>query len=75
MKTDITHMLSCWGNIFAQNTAPAQVAIEIGAKGPNHGAVSACATSGHAIGTAMRLLQVRRNDAGHGWLERTQRVP
>ncbi|CDJ42930.1 3-oxoacyl-[acyl-carrier-protein] synthase, related [Eimeria tenella] len=39
------------------NTAPAQVAIEIGAKGPNHGAVSACATSGHAIGTAMRLLQ------------------
>ncbi|XP_026192078.1 uncharacterized protein LOC34623109 [Cyclospora cayetanensis] len=39
------------------NTAPAQVAIEIGAKGPNHGAVSACATSGHAIGTAMRLLE------------------
>ncbi|KAL8273028.1 hypothetical protein Esti_003081 [Eimeria stiedai] len=39
------------------NTAPAQVAIELGAKGPNHGAVSACATSGHAIGTAMRLLE------------------
>ncbi|CDI80748.1 3-oxoacyl-[acyl-carrier-protein] synthase, putative, partial [Eimeria acervulina] len=39
------------------NTAPAQVAIEIGAKGPNHGAVSACATSGHAIGAALRLLQ------------------
>ncbi|KAL8424660.1 hypothetical protein Efla_006445 [Eimeria flavescens] len=40
------------------NTAPAQVAIELGAKGPNHGAVSACATSGHAIGTALRLLEM-----------------
>ena len=44
--------------LLLQNTAPAQVAIEIGAKGPNHGAVSACATSGHAIGAALRLLQV-----------------
>eukprot|EP00923_Selenidium_pygospionis_P041558 GHVN01072045.1.p1 GENE.GHVN01072045.1~~GHVN01072045.1.p1 ORF type:complete len:493 (+),score=49.66 GHVN01072045.1:46-1524(+) len=39
------------------NTAPALVAIEFNAQGPNHGVVSACATAGHAIGTALRLMQ------------------
>eukprot|EP01068_Selenidium_serpulae_P009411 Selendium_serpulae@DN5224_c0_g1_i4.p1 len=39
------------------NTAPALIAIEFNAKGPNHGCMSACATAGHAIGAAMRYMQ------------------
>ncbi|KFG59462.1 putative 3-oxoacyl-acyl-carrier protein synthase I/II [Toxoplasma gondii RUB] len=44
------------------NTASGILAIELGAKGPNHGAVSACATSGHAAGVALRYLQMGEAD-------------
>ena len=40
------------------NLASGQVAIRIGAKGPNSCAVTACATGNHCIGDAFRLIQV-----------------
>jgi len=43
------------------NLASGQVAIRVGAKGPNSCAVTACATGNHCIGDAYRLI--RRNDA------------
>ncbi len=43
------------------NLASGQVAIRIGAKGPNSCAVTACATGNHCIGDAYRLIQ--RSDA------------
>jgi 3-oxoacyl-[acyl-carrier-protein] synthase II len=43
------------------NLASGQVAIRIGAKGPNSSAVTACATGNHCIGDAYRLIQ--RGDA------------
>jgi 3-oxoacyl-[acyl-carrier-protein] synthase II len=43
------------------NLASGQVAIRIGAKGPNACAVTACATGNHCIGDAYRLIQ--RGDA------------
>ena len=50
---------------FLQNlipdTASGQVAISLGAKGPNMAVVSACASSGHAIGEAAETI--RRGDA------------
>ncbi len=42
------------------DTAPAQVAIEFGIKGPNMAIVSACATGGNAIGEAAEMI--RRGD-------------
>ncbi|HHT9153722.1 MAG TPA: beta-ketoacyl-ACP synthase II, partial [Candidatus Hypogeohydataceae bacterium YC40] len=39
------------------NAASAVVSIEYGLRGPNLGVVSACATGGHAIGEALRLIQ------------------
>jgi len=44
------------------NTASGIVAIEIGAKGPNYGVVSACATGSHAIGDALSFLQTGQAD-------------
>ncbi len=38
------------------NMAPGQIAIRFGAKGVNYAAVSACASGGHAIGEAYRLI-------------------
>jgi 3-oxoacyl-[acyl-carrier-protein] synthase II len=43
------------------DSASGQVAIAIGARGPNMAVVSACATGGHAIGEAMETI--RRDDA------------
>ena len=43
------------------NMASGEVAIHIGAQGPSFGAVSACATAGHAIGEAYEMI--RRGDA------------
>ncbi len=43
------------------NMASGIVSIEIGFKGPNSAAVTACATASHSIGDAFRLIQ--RNDA------------
>jgi 3-oxoacyl-[acyl-carrier-protein] synthase II len=43
------------------NLASGQVAIRVGAKGPNSCAVTACATGNHCIGDAYRLIQ--RDDA------------
>ena len=43
------------------NMAPGQVSISLGVKGPNSCTVSACASSGHAIGDAYRIIQ--RGDA------------
>lgn len=43
------------------NMASGQIAISIGAKGPNSCAVTACATGNHCIGDAFRLIQ--RGDA------------
>lgn len=42
------------------DTAPAQVAIEFGIKGPNMAVVSACSTGGNAIGEAAEMI--RRGD-------------
>ncbi|MGV8931012.1 MAG: beta-ketoacyl-ACP synthase II [Luteimonas sp.] len=39
------------------NMLPGQVSLLTGIKGPNFSAVSACATSNHSIGMAMRLIQ------------------
>lgn len=39
------------------NTATSMIAIELGAKGPNFGVVSACATGTHAIGEALKYIQ------------------
>ncbi len=43
------------------NMASGQVAISVGAMGPNFSAVSACASAGHAIGEASEII--RRGDA------------
>jgi len=43
------------------NLASGQVAIRVGAKGPNSCAVTACATGNHCIGDAYRLI--KRDDA------------
>lgn len=43
--------------MLISNMSAGLVAIDIGARGPNKGVVSACATSTHCIGDAMRLLQ------------------
>src|SRR5690606_21380052 len=39
------------------NMLPGQLSILKGIKGPNFSAVSACATSNHSIGMAMRMIQ------------------
>ncbi len=39
------------------NMAPGQVSISLGVKGPNSCTVSACASSGHAIGDAMEIIR------------------
>lgn len=39
------------------NIASGVVAIEVGARGPNYGIVSACSTSTHAIGESFRILR------------------
>lgn len=44
------------------NTAGSMVAIDLGAKGPNFGVVSACATGTHALGEALRYLQLGEAD-------------
>jgi len=43
------------------DTPAGQISMSTGAKGPNFGVVSACATSGHCIGEAMETI--RRGDA------------
>ena len=43
------------------NTAAGIVAMETGAKGPNFGTQTACATATHALGEALRLM--RNGDA------------
>ncbi len=47
--------------MFIPDMASGQVSIRFGAQGPNYATVSACASSGHALGDAMRILQ--RGDA------------
>jgi 3-oxoacyl-[acyl-carrier-protein] synthase II len=39
------------------NIAAGEIAIQYGFKGPNYGVVSACASSPHAIGDALRILR------------------
>ena len=39
------------------NMLPGQIPLMTGIKGPNFSAVSACASSNHSIGTAMRMIQ------------------
>src|SRR5215210_1050717 len=46
---------------FLPDSASGQVAIAVGAKGPNMAVVSACATGGHAVGESMETI--RRGDA------------
>src|SRR5436309_10632570 len=43
--------------MFMANVASALVSMRYGAKGPNYCTVSACATSGHAVGDALRIIQ------------------
>jgi 3-oxoacyl-[acyl-carrier-protein] synthase II len=45
------------------NLASGQVAIKLGAKGPNSCAVTACATGNHCIGDAFRIIQYGEADA------------
>lgn len=45
------------------NMASGNVAIDLGAKGPNYAPVSACAASAHAIGEATRLIRDGLTDA------------
>jgi len=43
--------------MFMPNVASALVSMRYGLKGPNYATVSACATSGHSLGDAFRLIQ------------------
>lgn len=45
------------------NMMPGQLSLMKGLKGPTFSAVSACATSNHSIGTAMRMIQYGDADA------------
>src|SRR6185295_9990954 len=45
------------------NLAPGQISIRFGARGPNMSHVSACSSSAHAVGEAMRLIQRGEVDA------------
>ena len=45
------------------NMLPGQITLMTGIKGPNFSAVSACASSNHSIGTAMRMIQHGDADA------------
>ncbi|MFI5398424.1 MAG: beta-ketoacyl-ACP synthase II [Candidatus Binatia bacterium] len=45
------------------NMAPGQIAIRFGAKGVNYAAASACASGGHAVGEAYRLIHFGYQDA------------
>jgi 3-oxoacyl-[acyl-carrier-protein] synthase II len=47
--------------MMISDMAPGMISIRFGFKGPNYTTVSACASAGHAIGNAQRLLQ--RGDA------------
>jgi 3-oxoacyl-[acyl-carrier-protein] synthase II len=47
--------------MFIPDMASGMVSIRFGARGPNYATVSACASSGHAVGDAFRILQ--RGDA------------
>lgn len=47
--------------MFIPDIAAGLISIRFGAKGPNYATVSACASSAHAIGNAMRYIQ--RGDA------------
>ncbi|MCK4322201.1 beta-ketoacyl-ACP synthase II [candidate division WOR-3 bacterium] len=44
------------------NTASGTIAIKLGLRGPNFGVVSACASSGHAIGEAFRKVRLGEVD-------------
>ena len=48
--------------MFMANVASALVSMRYGAKGPNYCTVSACATSGHSLGDAFRLIQHDETD-------------
>jgi len=43
--------------MFMANAASAAISMRYGARGPNYCTVSACATSGHALGDALRIIQ------------------
>ncbi|MSR23299.1 MAG: beta-ketoacyl-[acyl-carrier-protein] synthase II [Gemmatimonadetes bacterium] len=47
--------------MFIPDIAPGLISIRYGARGPNYTTVSACASSGHAIGDALRVIE--RGDA------------
>jgi len=49
--------------MMISNMAAGQVAIDLGAKGPNFATVTACASSTHAIATAVDAIKLGRADA------------
>ncbi|MBI4330595.1 MAG: beta-ketoacyl-ACP synthase II [Chloroflexi bacterium] len=53
LKEILPHFLSS----FICNEAPAMVAIQTGAKGPNLCLVTACTAGAHAVGESMRIIQ------------------
>jgi 3-oxoacyl-[acyl-carrier-protein] synthase II len=48
--------------MFIPDMAPGLISIRYGAKGPNYTTVSACASSAHAIGDALRSIQRGESD-------------
>ena len=48
--------------MFMPNVAAGLVSMRYGFKGPNYATVSACATSGHSLGDAFRLIQHNEAD-------------
>ncbi|MGH7731146.1 MAG: beta-ketoacyl-ACP synthase II, partial [Candidatus Eiseniibacteriota bacterium] len=48
--------------MYMPNVAAALISMRYGVKGPNYATVSACATSGHSLGEAFRLIQHHEAD-------------
>jgi len=57
VKTGVKKISPFFISRVIANLAPAQVAIHLGARGTNLAATSACASGGHAIGEAFRIIR------------------
>jgi 3-oxoacyl-[acyl-carrier-protein] synthase II len=48
--------------MFIGDMAPGMISMKYGARGPNYATVSACASSGHAVGAAFRSIRTGETD-------------